>query len=74
MKIGNFAHELADWRAAQERAAGIARASAAVKEQGAETCADCGETIEAERRRAAPFATRCITCQQIFEKDMRRSA
>lgn len=74
MKIGNFGHELAELRAAQERDAGIAKATAAVKQAGSDDCADCGETIDTERRKAAPFATRCITCQQIFEKDLRRSA
>lgn len=68
MKIGNFGHELADERAAQERATGIATASKAVSRIGGTYCLDCGEQISAARRLAAPFAVRCLTCQTRSEK------
>lgn len=32
------------------------------------TCADCGETIAAPRLLAYPTATRCIDCQEAFER------
>jgi DnaK suppressor protein len=31
-------------------------------------CADCGSEIEYARLRANPGASRCITCQQTYEK------
>lgn len=31
-------------------------------------CADCGETIEAIRLKAVPYATRCIYCQSEHER------
>ena len=31
-------------------------------------CSDCGEAISAARKAAAPWATRCIGCQQQFER------
>jgi len=34
-------------------------------------CEDCGEPIPEERRRAAPGCSRCIHCQQLFERSMR---
>ena len=52
MKIGNFAHELADMRAEQERDAGIAAARAPLKQIGTLDCIRCGDEIEAERRAA----------------------
>jgi hypothetical protein len=32
-----------------------------------ETCADCGQAIPAERRRAAPRTVRCLSCQRLRE-------
>lgn len=34
---------------------------------GSANCQDCPKSIPAERRLAAPNATRCIGCQQVFE-------
>lgn len=31
-------------------------------------CDDCGEQIPEARKMAAPFATRCIHCQERFER------
>lgn len=31
-------------------------------------CIDCGEAIPEARRKALPFAQRCIECQEINEK------
>ena len=44
------------------REAQIPRGAAAM------ACADCGESIPAARRRAAPGATRCLDCQQWVER------
>lgn len=36
--------------------------------KGQARCEDCIEPIPSERRKAAPNAIRCISCQTIFEK------
>lgn len=57
-------------RRARER--GVAAASAAAAElhrpRDPEPCEDCGEQIEAERRRAVPGARRCVECQAARER------
>lgn len=60
--------ELAERLAQAERDAGAARVSAVVAGRGSPTCHDCGDAIEEARRKAAPFATRCIECQQHSER------
>lgn len=72
VKLGNFAHELADLRAEQEREAGIQAARKALATQGSRVCVGCGEEIEAERRAALPSAKRCLQCQQRLERFRRR--
>lgn len=52
-----------------ERAAIAARAARRVAFSGVMHCEDCSDPIPEERRVAAPFATRCIDCQQKFEKE-----
>jgi DnaK suppressor protein len=32
------------------------------------TCEDCGDIVPPERLRAAPWAKRCITCQELEER------
>lgn len=59
--------ELAERLTEAERDAAVNRAVAAVAGVGSVTCTDCGEVIEAERRIAAPWAVRCLHCQQEFE-------
>lgn len=34
-------------------------------------CEDCDEPISAGRLAVAPWATRCVTCQMIYEKKQR---
>lgn len=72
VKLGNFAHELADLRAEQEREAGIRAARDALAAPGSPVCVGCGEEIEAERRAAMPSAKRCLQCQQRIERYRRR--
>lgn len=60
--------DLAERFAQIERDAGARRVSAAVSARGSDVCHDCGELIEEARRKAAPFAIRCITCQQVHER------
>ena len=36
-----------------------------------EECEDCGEDIPEERRKAQPGVTRCIYCQELFERKQR---
>lgn len=50
-----------------ERAHGTAMVRAALQAQGADECHDCGGTIPPERRKAAPWATRCVYCQEALE-------
>lgn len=39
-----------------------------LRPSGQTICNDCGDPIEPARIAAAPFARRCITCQQLAEK------
>lgn len=50
------------------------RSRAVVEGAGAVECVDCGEEISAARRAAAPFATRCLACQNHAEQSARRYA
>lgn len=68
MSLSNFAFELAEQRAEQERDATIARVSATVTAQGELNCIDCGDEISVARRSAYPAACRCITCQEKYER------
>lgn len=47
----------------------IADAAAAVSVRGRDTCVECGAAISAARRIAAPFAVRCIECQELLEAE-----
>jgi len=42
--------------------------AAALDAPGNELCADCGEEIPGERRRALPSAIRCVECQAWVER------
>lgn len=58
----------AEARIDQERAALSSRVSARVQRSGTPECVECGEYIPLARQAAAPFATRCIHCQEEFER------
>lgn len=60
-------YELAERLAEAERDAAVSRAVAGVTGVGSVLCIDCGEVIETARRAAAPWAVRCLHCQQEFE-------
>jgi RNA polymerase-binding transcription factor DksA len=60
--------ELAARMADAERDAGVSRAVAAVAGTGSRICRDCGDEIDAHRRSVAPWAVRCIYCQQEIER------
>lgn len=47
---------------------GVADVRARLQGQGAEFCVDCDEAIPAKRRAAAPWAERCISCQDDHDK------
>lgn len=68
MSLSNFAFDLADELAEQERNAAIARVSATVTAQGELICVDCDEEISMARRSAYPAACRCIACQEKYER------
>lgn len=40
---------------------------------GTPQCVDCGANIPETRRAANPGATRCLECQQYFEKETRHA-
>lgn len=54
-----------------ERAHGAAMVRAALQSQGANECHDCGDAIPPERRKAAPWAVRCVYCQEALEAGRR---
>jgi len=47
---------------------GVAAVREKLQGQGAEFCIDCDEEIPAKRRAAAPWAERCISCQDYHDK------
>lgn len=51
-----------------DRIGGVALVQARLQGQGAEFCIDCDEEIPAKRRAAAPWAERCISCQDDHDK------
>lgn len=51
-----------------ERISGVAAVREKLQGQGAEFCIDCDEEIPAKRRAAAPWAERCISCQDDHDK------
>lgn len=69
MTLSNFAFELAEHRAEQERDAAIARATAEVSAQGEVHCIRCGDEISAARRAAYPAARRCVECQSDYDSE-----
>lgn len=54
------------------RARGVARIRTALDAEGSAECETCSDEIPEERRKAIPSATRCATCQEIFERRGRR--
>ena len=60
--------EMAERKVGMERDAQIGRASAAVSGCGSDECIECGDAIPAARRGAAPFAERCVFCQEKKER------
>ena len=51
-----------------DRIGGVAMVRERLQGQGAEFCIDCCEAIPANRRAAAPWAERCISCQDDHDK------
>lgn len=63
-----------DWaeqQAAAERADAITACQRATHGVGQDECDGCGELIPPDRRQAAPFATRCLSCQAAIELQRR---
>lgn len=60
--------ETAELIVAEATAVAVARAQMAVSGVSDGICRDCGDEIETSRRAAAPFAARCLTCQQASER------
>lgn len=55
-------------RVERERQHLIKQASEKLSTKGTDNCVDCDEPINPARRKAAPFATRCIECAREFER------
>lgn len=68
MKAGDFMIEQAEARVLAETSRKLAAVSGRLKRPGSKTCQDCGDPIGEERHRTAPFAVRCIECQQKSER------
>ncbi len=66
--------EAAEASVERERTSLADRASAAISGTGSDECNTCGEEISPERRAAAPFAQRCLACQNHAEQRARRYA
>ena len=69
--MSNFEDRLA---AAQDKLAAelheeVTAASSAVSGAGSNTCQDCDRPIPKARRIAAPFAVRCVECQELLEAE-----
>lgn len=52
----------------------IEEALAKIQEQKYGVCSDCGMNIPFARLQASPTALRCITCQQVVEENLERTA
>ncbi len=51
-----------------ESATAVKRLQASLAPSGRTECEDCGEEIGADRLAVAPFARRCVPCQQSKER------
>lgn len=49
----------------------VSKITLAQQSQGASECDECGNAIPAARREAAPWATHCISCQELIEQRSR---
>lgn len=63
--------EMAEALAANDRADALASVQRSMQGAGQEECEGCGELIPPDRRHAAPFATRCLSCQTAVELQRR---
>ena len=63
--------EMAERATYAEVEAQTLRAQRSLSAKGCATCCDCGFEIDPARRAAAPFAARCMPCQQAFERGAR---
>ncbi|MFT4191650.1 MAG: TraR/DksA C4-type zinc finger protein [Comamonas sp.] len=61
-------HEMASAQEQRQRDVALAAIQARSQGRGRADCDDCGEPIPAARRKAAPHAIRCITCQSNHER------
>lgn len=51
-----------------DRIGGVQSVRDRLQGQGSDICIDCDEEIPAKRRAAAPWAERCISCQDDHDK------
>jgi len=66
-EICEAAREAATRSVELEKSSMLGDIQAGISSEGSEFCVDCDEPIDEERRLAAPFARRCITCQEVLE-------
>ncbi len=71
MRATNAMIEAAEAFVAAETAHGIGAVRLAVARPGRTVCIDCDRPIAEARLKAAPFACRCLACQEAFERHSR---
>ncbi len=68
--LNEYALELSQLRAENEKNASIAATLAAMLRTGSADCDDCGCAIPEARRAAYPAARRCVSCQEQAEREI----
>ena len=61
--------DISDAAVDAERDSAVQRVAAQLSRTGTLVCVGCGEQISADRRRAAPWAIRCIDCQSRHDRE-----
>jgi len=51
-----------------DRIGGVAMVLAKMQGQGQDWCEECGEELSADRRKHAPWAIRCVPCQEVVDQ------
>lgn len=72
MKVRDGDVERAQALIAAEVATSAAAVAAALAGEGSPVCTECGDPIEAARRRAMPSARLCLDCQSRAEREKSR--
>lgn len=63
--------EVSEANVAMEAVRAVSKIRGQIAEAGTDECEACGAIIPEERRKAAPWATRCLCCQELAERSFR---